>query len=149
MDRFSATLRDAQLRNVLHVGIRGPSAFRFFKRLLTEYNLWTRGSSLDRSNFGVRWCEEHGVTFSRSAALNLDTFLVTCFSPRANSRSANLNFDRVFGKAPRRRDFRRVLMVSLQFSPPRTLPFPLIPATPPRQLFPNSSAHETNDLPFQ
>src|ERR1700694_5898322 len=40
MDRFSETLRDAQIRNDFHGGIRGEGAFRLFKRLLTEYNLW-------------------------------------------------------------------------------------------------------------
>jgi len=45
MDRFSMTLRDAQMRNDFHSGIRGAGAFRLFKHLLTEYDLgdaWNR-----------------------------------------------------------------------------------------------------------
>jgi hypothetical protein len=40
MDRFSETLRDVQMRNDFYDGIRGAGAFRLFKHLLTEYNLW-------------------------------------------------------------------------------------------------------------
>jgi hypothetical protein len=40
MDRFSETLKDGWLRNDFHDGIRGARAFRLFKCLLTEYNLW-------------------------------------------------------------------------------------------------------------
>src|SRR5271154_6483729 len=40
MDRFSETLKDAQMRNDFHGGIRGVGAFRLFKHLLTEYNWW-------------------------------------------------------------------------------------------------------------
>jgi hypothetical protein len=40
MDSFSETLKGARLRNDFHGGIRGAGAFRLFKRLLMEYNLW-------------------------------------------------------------------------------------------------------------
>ncbi len=40
MDRFSESLRVARLRNDLHAAIRGAGAFRLFKHMLTEYNLW-------------------------------------------------------------------------------------------------------------
>ncbi|MGB7434879.1 MAG: hypothetical protein WBR26_10305 [Candidatus Acidiferrum sp.] len=40
MDRFSESLKMARLRNDLHAAIRGAGAFRLFKNLLTEYNLW-------------------------------------------------------------------------------------------------------------
>src|ERR1700731_1672604 len=68
-------------------------------------------------------------------------------SPRGSLQ--NINFDAVFGQAPLCRDFGRVLIVPHQLPPPRTPLFPLIPATPPRHSFPNSSGHETNDLPFR
>src|SRR5260370_26243527 len=48
MDHFSETLRDAQMRNDFHGGIRGAGAFRLFKRLLTQCNVgrleWVQAS---------------------------------------------------------------------------------------------------------
>jgi len=66
MDRFSMTLRDAQMRNDFHGGIRGAGAFRLFKRLLTEYNLWdawNQFKQVELRQMAIQWCEENGITF--------------------------------------------------------------------------------------
>jgi hypothetical protein len=69
MDRFSETLRDAQIRNDFHGGIRGEGAFRLFKRLLTEYNLWdawNRFKQVELRQMAIQWCEENGITFRQA-----------------------------------------------------------------------------------
>jgi len=66
MDSFSETLKDARLRNDFHGGIRGAGAFRLFKRLLTEYNLWdawNRFKQVELRQMAIEWCEENGITF--------------------------------------------------------------------------------------
>ena len=66
MDRFSETLRDVQRRNDFYGGIRGAGAFRLFKRLLTEYNLWdawNRFKQFELRQMAIQWCEENGITF--------------------------------------------------------------------------------------
>ena len=66
MDRFSETLRDAHVRNDFHGGIRGAGAFRLFKRLLTEYNLWdawNRFKQVELRQMAIQWCEENDITF--------------------------------------------------------------------------------------
>ena len=66
MDRFSMTLRDAQMRNDFHDGIRGAGAFRLFKHLLTEYNLWdawNRFKQVELRQMAIQWCEENSITF--------------------------------------------------------------------------------------
>jgi hypothetical protein len=68
LDRFSETLKDARLRNDFHGGIRGAGAFRLFKRLLTEYNLWgawNRFKQVALRQMAIQWCEENGITFRR------------------------------------------------------------------------------------
>ena len=65
MDRFSMTLRDAQMRNDFHGGIRGAGAFRLFKHLLTEYNLWdawNRFKQVELRQMAIEWCKENGIT---------------------------------------------------------------------------------------
>jgi hypothetical protein len=57
MDRFSESLNVARLRNDLHAAIRGAGAFRLFKHLLTEYNLWDAWISSKRSNFDRSLCD--------------------------------------------------------------------------------------------
>jgi hypothetical protein len=69
MDRFSMTLRDAQMRNDFHSGIRGAGAFRLFKHLLTEYNLWdawNRFKQVELRQMAIQWCEENSVTFRQA-----------------------------------------------------------------------------------
>lgn len=69
MDRFSETLRDAQIRNDFHGGIRGGGAFRLFKRLLTQYNLWdawNRFKQVELRQMAIQWCEENGITFRQA-----------------------------------------------------------------------------------
>ena len=69
MDRFSETLRDAQMRNDFHGGIRGAGAFRLFKHLLTEYNLWdawNRFKQGELRQMAIQWCEENGITFRQA-----------------------------------------------------------------------------------
>jgi hypothetical protein len=69
MDRFSMTLRDAQTRNDFHGGIRGAGAFRLFKYLLTEYNLWdawNRFKQVELRQMAIQWCEENSITFRQA-----------------------------------------------------------------------------------
>jgi hypothetical protein len=69
MDSFSMTLRDAQMRNDFHGGIRGAGAFRLFKYLLTEYNLWdawNRFKQVELRQMAIQWCEENGITFRQA-----------------------------------------------------------------------------------
>jgi hypothetical protein len=71
MDAFSESLRDAQLRDELHGAIRGAGAFRSFKSLLTEYNLWdawNRFREAELRQIAIQWCEEHGIIFRRAQA---------------------------------------------------------------------------------
>src|SRR6267143_4948386 len=66
MDRFSETLKDERSRNDFHGGIRGAGAFRLFKRLLTEYNLWDAWNlfkQVELRQMAIQWCEENGITF--------------------------------------------------------------------------------------
>jgi hypothetical protein len=69
MDRFSESLTKAQLRNDFHGAIRGAGAFRLFKRLLTEYNLWdawNRFRETELRQIAMQWCEEHSIIFRRT-----------------------------------------------------------------------------------
>jgi len=69
MDRFSMTLRDAQMRNDFHGGIRGAGAFRLFKHLLTEYDLWdawNRFKQVELRRMAVEWCKENGITYRQA-----------------------------------------------------------------------------------
>jgi hypothetical protein len=69
MDRFSMTLRDTQMRNDFHGGIRGAGAFRLFKHLLTEYNLWdawNRFKQVELRQMAIQWCEENNITFRQA-----------------------------------------------------------------------------------
>jgi len=69
MDRFSMTLRDAQIRNDFHGGIRGAGAFRLFKHLLTEYNLWdawNRFKQAELHEIAIQWCEENSIAFRQA-----------------------------------------------------------------------------------
>src|ERR1700739_464440 len=69
MDRFSMTLRDAQMRNDFHGGIRGAGAFRLFKHLLTEYDLWdawNRFKQVELRQMAIQWCEENSITFHQA-----------------------------------------------------------------------------------
>ena len=66
MERFSMTLRDAQIRNDFHGGIRGAGAFRLFKHLLTEYNLWDAWNQFKQAELqqiAIQWCKENSITF--------------------------------------------------------------------------------------
>jgi len=69
MDRFSMTLRDAQMRNDFHGGIRGAGAFRLFKHLLTEYDLWdawNRFKQVEFRQMAIEWCKENGITYRQA-----------------------------------------------------------------------------------
>ncbi len=66
MDRFSETLKDAQTCNDFHAGIRGLGAFRLFKHLLTEYNLWDAWNQFKQvklRQMAIEWCEENRIRF--------------------------------------------------------------------------------------
>jgi Uncharacterised protein family (UPF0158) len=69
MDRFSETLKNAQMRNDFRGAIRGAGAFRLFKRLLTEYNLWdawNRFKQAELRQMAIEWCEEHSIPFRQA-----------------------------------------------------------------------------------
>jgi Uncharacterised protein family (UPF0158) len=69
MDRFSETPRDVQTRNDFYGGIRGAGAFRLFKHLLTEYNLWdawNRFKQVELRRMAIQWCDENGITFRQA-----------------------------------------------------------------------------------
>jgi hypothetical protein len=69
MDRFCETLKNAQMRNDFRSGIRGEGAFRLFKRLLDEYNLWdawNRFKQLELRHIAIQWCEENGITIRQA-----------------------------------------------------------------------------------
>jgi hypothetical protein len=69
MDRFSMTLRDAQMRNDFRGGIRGAGAFRLFKHLLTEYDLWdawNRFKQVELRQMAIEWCKENGITYRQA-----------------------------------------------------------------------------------
>jgi len=69
MDRFSMTLRVAQMRNDFHGGIRGAGAFRLFKHLLTEYDLWdawNRFKQVELRQMAIEWCKENGITYRQA-----------------------------------------------------------------------------------
>jgi len=69
MDRLSITLRDAQMRNDFHGGIRGAGAFRLFKHLLTEYDLWdawNRFKQVELRQMAIEWCKENGITYRQA-----------------------------------------------------------------------------------
>src|SRR5712692_5648208 len=69
MDRFSQSLRNTHLRNDFHGAIHGAGAFRLFKRLLAEYNLWdawNRFKQVELRQMAIQWCEENGITFRQA-----------------------------------------------------------------------------------
>jgi hypothetical protein len=69
MDRFSQTLKDEHLRDELRGGIRGAGAFRMFKRLLTEYDLWdawSRFKHAELRQMAIEWCEERDIAYRES-----------------------------------------------------------------------------------
>jgi hypothetical protein len=66
MDRFSMTLKDTHVRNSLHGSIRGAGAFRLFKHLLTEYNLWDAWNQFKQAELrqmAIEWCKENRIAF--------------------------------------------------------------------------------------
>ncbi len=69
MDRFSESLRVARLRNDFHAAIRGAGAFRLFKHLLTEHNLWDAWNQFKETELremARQWCEERGIVFRQT-----------------------------------------------------------------------------------
>lgn len=66
MDRFSDTIDDAQVQDELHSAIRGAGAFRRFKDLLSEYQMWdawNRFKQAELRQIAIEWCEEHGLAY--------------------------------------------------------------------------------------
>jgi hypothetical protein len=64
MDRFSETIEDMRVRNDFRNGIHGAGAFRLFKHLLTEYNLWDAWNEFKQAELrqiAIDWCEEHNI----------------------------------------------------------------------------------------
>jgi hypothetical protein len=63
MDRFAAHLKNARLRS----DFRG--AFRVFKRLLSEYNLWdswNQFKQVELRRIAMQWCEEHSIVLRQT-----------------------------------------------------------------------------------
>jgi hypothetical protein len=70
MERFSESLDDV-LRKDFHRAIHGAGAFRAFKNLLTEYNLWDAWNGFEETELrriAIQWCEEHGIVFRATKA---------------------------------------------------------------------------------
>ena len=69
MDRFSGTLKNAQMKNDFRSAIRGGGAFRLFKRLLDEYTLWDAWNQfkhLELRQMAIQWCEENGIAIRQT-----------------------------------------------------------------------------------
>lgn len=71
MDCFAESLREARLRSDFRGAIRGAGAFRLFKRLLAEYNLWdawNRFRQAELRQVAIEWCEDHGIIWRQTRA---------------------------------------------------------------------------------
>jgi len=71
MDRFAESLREPRLRSDFRGVICGAGAFRLFKRLLAEYNLWdawNRFRQLELRQVAIEWCEDHGIIWRQTRA---------------------------------------------------------------------------------
>jgi len=71
MDRFAESLREPRLRSDFRGAIRGAGAFRLFKYLLAEYNLWdawNRFRQLELRQVAIEWCEDHGIIWRQTRA---------------------------------------------------------------------------------
>ena len=71
MDRFAESLREPRLRSDFRGAIRGAGAFRLFRRLLAEYNLWdawNRFRQLELRQVAIEWCEDHGIIWRQTRA---------------------------------------------------------------------------------
>jgi Uncharacterised protein family (UPF0158) len=69
MERFSETLQNPQIRKDFRGGIHGEGAFRLFKRLLDEYNLWdawNQFKQLELRRMATEWCEENGIAIRKT-----------------------------------------------------------------------------------
>ena|SRR5579883_3482203 len=68
MQEFAASQDDSDLRDHLLNSIRGRGAFRRFKDMLYERNLWDAWNSFHREalrRIAVEWCEEHHVQYGQ------------------------------------------------------------------------------------
>ncbi|MGA8870278.1 MAG: UPF0158 family protein [Candidatus Acidiferrales bacterium] len=69
MERFSETLQNEQIRKDFRGGVHGAGAFRLFKRLLDEYDLWDAWNQfkhLELRQMAIEWCEENGITIRKA-----------------------------------------------------------------------------------
>jgi Uncharacterised protein family (UPF0158) len=69
MERFSETLQNPPIREDFRGGIHGEGAFRLFKRLLDEYNLWdawNRFKQTELRQMAIEWCEENSITIRKA-----------------------------------------------------------------------------------
>jgi Uncharacterised protein family (UPF0158) len=69
MERFSETLQNPQIRKDFRGGIHGEGAFRLFKRLLDEYNLWDAWNQfkhLELRRMAIEWCEANGIAIRKT-----------------------------------------------------------------------------------
>ena len=66
MDCFTSTLKDERLQRELKQGIRGSEAFRLFRQLLDQHNLWEAWGKFHDARLreiAVEWCGDNGIAW--------------------------------------------------------------------------------------
>jgi len=69
MERFCASVEDADIRDDLCDAIRGRGAFRRFKDSIQAYGIaeaWYRYRDTALREIAVAWCEEHGIQYTET-----------------------------------------------------------------------------------
>ena len=69
MEQFTRTLEDPVAGKQLQRSIHGAGAFRRFKILLDEFNLWdawNRFRQAELREIAIDWCEEHGIEWGEN-----------------------------------------------------------------------------------
>ena len=69
MERFCASVEDADIRDELCDAIRGRGAFRRFKDRVHAYGIaeaWYRYRDEALREIAVAWCEEHGMRYTET-----------------------------------------------------------------------------------
>lgn len=66
MDCFASTVKDERVQRELKHGIRGSGAFRMFKHLLEEHNIWEAWNKFRHARLreiAVEWCEDNNLAW--------------------------------------------------------------------------------------